>query len=204
MKIRRWLGFDFVKEGFMNYLWNFHYIVLFGIITLIFCIGVITVGPALMALASSTRLIAINAKITVGYYFKEFKRLLLPGILLSLIIIICLASLWSSFSILSMNISRLYNIFAFLAIAVISVIFFFLIYYPFAGFTETRSTKIIIKSVLYTTIHFWDTVVQISILYLVWKLLSFSPPLLMILFLPTSTYIINRFILGNNEEVNYK
>ena len=202
MKVKGWLEWQFVKEGFKNLFWNFHYLVLFGIFTLIAMAGVITLGPGVMALASSTRLAALDEKVTIGFYFKEFKRLFLPGLFLLAIVIIILASLWSSLNILASDRSNLENAIAYISIALITTLSFFLFYYPFAGFGEKKVLTIITKSFIYTLGHLWDTVVQISIILILWRLLSISPPVLAILFLPLSCFTVNRFIIANNKAVD--
>ncbi|NLY60665.1 MAG: hypothetical protein GX054_04110, partial [Clostridiales bacterium] len=58
LTLRSWLEWSFIKVGLKNLFWNFHYLVLFGIITLLSVMGIVTFGCGIMALASSTRLIA--------------------------------------------------------------------------------------------------------------------------------------------------
>lgn len=204
MTLRSWLEWSFIKEGLKNLFWNFHYLVLFGIITLLSVMGIVTFGCGIMALASSTRLIANDEKIGVSYYFSEFKRLFVPGVILSIIILTFLASLWSSFAILSSDTIAIQKYIAYIAISIITVLSFFLFYYPFAGFKENRVFVIMRNSFVYTLGHLWDTVVHISIVYILWRILSFSPPILAIMFLPFSFFIVNRFIIANNRSIDYK
>jgi hypothetical protein len=202
LRLRVWLEWQFVKEGFKNLFWNFHYMVLFGIFTLIFAAGVVTLGPGVMALASSIRVTAMDEKVTIGFYFTEFKRLFVPGLFLSIIVLVLLASLWSSLNILASGMDGMEKTAAYTAIAIITVLSFFLFYYPFAGFEEKKISRIIIKSFIYTVGHLWDTVVQISIIYILWRILSISPPILVLMFLPLSFFIVNRFIIANNKAVD--
>ncbi|HHU77353.1 MAG TPA: DUF624 domain-containing protein [Clostridiales bacterium] len=204
MRMKPWLEWSFIKEGVKNLFWNFHYLLLYGIFTLVSIAGIITAGVGITAMASSIRVAAMDEKLTVRLYFAEWKRHLKPGLLLSLLLILILASFWSSLHILSWNKGGLETSAAYAGIAVSTVIAFFSFYYPFAAFDEVSVRNIFFKSVVYTIGHFWDTIVQLSILLIIWKILAISPVFLVLLYLPLSFYIINRFIIANNREVECK
>ncbi|HHY81681.1 MAG TPA: DUF624 domain-containing protein [Clostridiales bacterium] len=204
MKQKAWLSWSFVKEGFLNLFWNFHKLVIYGLLVAVCMAGIITIGPALMALASSTRMVAEDEKSTVRFFAAEFRRLFLPGLFLSVLIIIMSASFWSSLYVLSLNRTGLERSIAYAAISLLTVFAFFFFYYPFAGFNESKIRSIMLKSCAYAMGHLWDTIVQISIMVILWKMLSFSPVILAILYLPLSFYFINRFIIANNMEIDSK
>src|SRR5690554_1641433 len=88
MKIKPWLEWPFIKEGFKNLFWNFHYVLLYGIFTLLSMAGVVTAGVGLVSMASSIRAAALDKKPTIGLYFAEWKRCFIPGLFLSLLLII--------------------------------------------------------------------------------------------------------------------
>lgn len=202
MRARRWLEWVFIKEGFVNLFWNFHYAVILGIITLVLFLGVVTIGPALLALCSSMRLAAEGKAVTVEHYLREVKRLFIPGIVFSGILGFAAGSLYSNLYVLANTASAGYHGVAYLAIALVTVLLFFLIYYPFVALRESRILQIIVKSAFYTAEHFWDTIIHISLLYLLWRILAISPVVAAIVFLPLATYALNRFIVANNQVID--
>ncbi len=68
--MKPWMRWNYIKEGFISLFWGFHYILLFGLLTSILCIGVFTSGSAIMAMCSCTRRMAKDEGVSLSIYFK--------------------------------------------------------------------------------------------------------------------------------------
>ena len=201
MKMKRWLQWDFVKEGFINLFWGFHKLVLFGFFTLVLNIGIITIGPAFIALCSVMRKVADDSKVGIFDYFNEFKRTFVPGLILSGAIIISMVSIFASYTLYAGQQPQLFKMLAAFALAAVIAILFLLFYYPFAAYEDVKPSKILMKSIYYAVSHAFDTIVLISLLYVLFRIMLLVKALLFILYMPLAVFIMNRYILANNKEI---
>lgn len=201
MKARRWLEFNYIVNSFKNYFWNFHYILLYGLLTMVLSLGILTAGPALIALCSSMRLISDDRKATFAYYFGEFRRCFALGSIFSCIVVTGGISVWLSLNIITQEL-RTYTVFSYIAITMVLLVLYMLFYFPFAAFSEEKFIQAAKKSISYSIAYFWDTLIHICGLYILYRIMTISTVVVVSLFASTSAFIINRFIHANNKTVD--
>jgi len=193
IKHKLYLRLPYIKDGFLNLFFNIHIVILLGVISTILFFGIITSGPAVIALGASMRKIAQNDKTNLKYYFKIFKEKFIFGVFFTIPLFLVVISLLVKFN--DENLKLISQIGTMLMIC-------FFIYYPIASLSENKILIVIKNSFYYLINHILQTIFAISFLYLLLIGIAYTSQLLIILFLPFSLYILNRIILANNIEID--
>lgn len=201
MKLKEWMKTKYMFASLQGYIMNFHYILVLGLVTLISFAGVITSGPFLIALCSTFRKIIRGEKAGLSFYFSEIKNKFIPGIFLSVILLISGANFY--LLLYGTDIGNSQNIplvvVSFLSVLILGLLFF---YYPFACFSEKKIGVIIRNAIVYLVFNPLETVVTISFIYIMYSIFMLIPAVALLLFLPTAVYAGNYFIEGNNIKEN--
>lgn len=188
-----YLRLPYIKDGLLNLFFNIHIVILLGVITTILFFGIITAGPAIIALGASMRKIAQNDKMNFKYYFKIFKEKFIFGMFFDIPLFLVIISLSIEFN--DNNLKLLSQIGTMLMIC-------FFLYFPIASLRENKIQLVIKNSFYYLINHLLQTIFVIGFLYLLLIGIAYTSQLLIILFLPFGLYVLNRIILANNIEID--
>jgi uncharacterized membrane protein YesL len=168
-------------------------------LTLICSIGIITSGPAILALSGCTRLIAQDCKVSFKEYLSGFRMKFLPGVVLSVFIAVGIASVLSSNYLLSIYENKIFVVLAVVSRTMVVLAGFFLIYYPPAAYNESKITVILLKSALFASKHVLGTFLYLGTIYLMFRIIVLASPLILFVFLPLALYIQSCFVIASNR-----
>lgn len=201
MKVSRIIKKGVFIDVISTYFFNLHYFLLFTIITFLFCLPLFTIGPSLISFCACCRHISEHKEFTIANYLFYFRQKFKIGLFLSFIIIS------SVFGIISSNIEILVQANPILMLICRFVAFFILvcfIYFPFAAYECEKITDTVIKSIIYITNHFFETIINLSISVIIIYLIKDILPVFLILIPSSIEYGLAKYIINNNIDIENK
>lgn len=201
MRLRRYLSFGYIRETFLTLFWEFHWILLFGMLTMLLALPIVSAGPALLALCAMMRHLARGEGVKLRDYFAQFRRLLKPGLFFSLLLALGTASVWASLRELSNGATG-----AVLASCVVALILvmagcFFLFLFPFVAYDRKTIAEAAAHSAIYAANNMLDVLSAISLCVILFFAARALRMIGLLVFLPLCCYWVARMVHAHNLDV---